>query len=200
MKCASCGHVNPDGSRFCLECGAHFAARCPSCGVELPPTAKFCNVCGAPRALFCTGRGAPGRLERDPPNRVSDFPALGPKAGAHAPAALREKLIANYADFAARDRAALDTLQRPAATGPTDTHRRNPFPAAEQHRRRTTAPAPVLTTRCQACPVPSRHRSGTRATPRSTNGIPSPPPRWRASARKVSRCSRTTPCSTPCSG
>jgi hypothetical protein len=49
-------------------------------------------------------------------NRVYDFPA-GAEGGARAPAALRDKLVANYADFAAlaaRDRAALDTLQREA--------------------------------------------------------------------------------------
>jgi len=50
-------------------------------------------------------------------NRVYDFPPLPPRPGREVPAALREKLIANYADFAAlaaRDRAALDTLQREA--------------------------------------------------------------------------------------
>jgi anion-transporting ArsA/GET3 family ATPase len=51
-------------------------------------------------------------------NRVYDFPALSPNAGTRVPAALRDKLVANYADFAAltaRDRAALDTLQNEAA-------------------------------------------------------------------------------------
>lgn len=50
-------------------------------------------------------------------NRVYDFPPLPPTPGREVPAALREKLMANYADFAAlaaRDRAALDTLQREA--------------------------------------------------------------------------------------
>jgi anion-transporting ArsA/GET3 family ATPase len=47
-------------------------------------------------------------------NRVYDFPPLAPGAGRQAAAALRGKLIANYADFAAlgaRDRAALDALR-----------------------------------------------------------------------------------------
>ena len=50
-------------------------------------------------------------------NRTYDFPSLPPKAGARIPAALREKLLANYTDFAAlaaRDRAALDALQAEA--------------------------------------------------------------------------------------
>jgi anion-transporting ArsA/GET3 family ATPase len=51
-------------------------------------------------------------------NRTYDFPPLARSAGARVPAALREKLIANYADFAAlsaRDRAALDALQAQAS-------------------------------------------------------------------------------------
>jgi anion-transporting ArsA/GET3 family ATPase len=50
-------------------------------------------------------------------NRVYDFPALAPNAGARLPAALREKLRVNYADFAAlagRDRGALAALDAAA--------------------------------------------------------------------------------------
>ena len=47
MHCSHCGHDNPDGSRFCLECGTPFGVACASCGVELPASAKFCNKCGA---------------------------------------------------------------------------------------------------------------------------------------------------------
>ncbi len=51
-------------------------------------------------------------------NRVYDFPPLAPTAGARARPALRERLLANYADFAAlaeRDRAALEALQAAAS-------------------------------------------------------------------------------------
>ena len=37
MNCAKCGCENPERAKFCLECGAAFAARCASCGTELPP-------------------------------------------------------------------------------------------------------------------------------------------------------------------
>ncbi len=47
MKCPQCGQDNAAGSKFCLECGARFAARCASCGHDLPRGAKFCNECGA---------------------------------------------------------------------------------------------------------------------------------------------------------
>ena len=46
MSCASCGTANPDGQRFCGECGARLAAGCPSCGAENPPGQKFCGECG----------------------------------------------------------------------------------------------------------------------------------------------------------
>src|SRR5262249_6003316 len=48
-------------------------------------------------------------------NRVYEFPPLAATAGRQVPPRLREKLLANYADFAAlsaRDRAALAALQR----------------------------------------------------------------------------------------
>jgi hypothetical protein len=46
MKCAQCQFENPDGSKFCLECGSRFQVACPECGKPLPPCAKFCNECG----------------------------------------------------------------------------------------------------------------------------------------------------------
>jgi anion-transporting ArsA/GET3 family ATPase len=50
-------------------------------------------------------------------NRVYDFPTLASNAGRQAPPALRDKLLANYADFAAlgaRDRSTLDALEQAA--------------------------------------------------------------------------------------
>ncbi len=48
MECLQCGEANPEGSNFCLSCGARLALACPQCGTELPLQARFCNVCGAP--------------------------------------------------------------------------------------------------------------------------------------------------------
>ena len=48
MQCASCGSDNPDGMKFCGECGTPFKSRCPQCGFENPPRFKFCGECGAP--------------------------------------------------------------------------------------------------------------------------------------------------------
>ena len=48
MNCPACSHANPEGSRFCLQCGCSFALRCIQCGTELPSSARFCNSCGEP--------------------------------------------------------------------------------------------------------------------------------------------------------
>jgi len=47
MKCSKCQHDNPDGAKFCMECGAKLDNVCPKCGAKLPPEAKFCMECGA---------------------------------------------------------------------------------------------------------------------------------------------------------
>jgi predicted lipid-binding transport protein (Tim44 family) len=50
-KCPSCGHKNPEGVKFCQECGASLAAagprHCTSCGEELAAGTRFCGACGA---------------------------------------------------------------------------------------------------------------------------------------------------------
>jgi DNA repair exonuclease SbcCD ATPase subunit len=50
-KCPSCGHKNPDGVKFCQECGSKLgeAAKtfCTTCGEELATGTRFCGACGA---------------------------------------------------------------------------------------------------------------------------------------------------------
>src|SRR5436309_3472279 len=48
MRCPQCAHENPQGVKFCGECGARLQALCPACGVANPPANKFCGECGAP--------------------------------------------------------------------------------------------------------------------------------------------------------
>ena len=45
----SCGHMNPDGSKFCAECGSGLSATasCGGCSAEIPANSKFCPECGA---------------------------------------------------------------------------------------------------------------------------------------------------------
>lgn len=48
--CPSCGHMNPDGVKFCQECGGKLGAVgktfCTSCGAELAAGTRFCGECG----------------------------------------------------------------------------------------------------------------------------------------------------------
>ena len=48
MTCASCGHVNAEGQKFCGECGSPLQAVCGSCGAATVPGQKFCGDCGTP--------------------------------------------------------------------------------------------------------------------------------------------------------
>ena len=80
--CPDCGTENPEGTKFCQECGAKLGQKntCPSCGTANPMGVKFCQECGtklqseavpaacpacgqenAPGTKFCGGCGA--RLE-----------------------------------------------------------------------------------------------------------------------------------------
>jgi ribosomal protein L37E len=49
--CSSCGYENPEGTKFCRECGQklHGASKnlCVSCGIELAQGIRFCGECGA---------------------------------------------------------------------------------------------------------------------------------------------------------
>jgi class 3 adenylate cyclase/tetratricopeptide (TPR) repeat protein len=46
MKCQKCHFNNPDGMKFCGECGIKIEALCPECNFSNPPEFKFCGNCG----------------------------------------------------------------------------------------------------------------------------------------------------------
>jgi Double zinc ribbon len=48
MRCPRCDADTPDGTKFCIECGASLTPRCPRCGADILPRAKFCGECGTP--------------------------------------------------------------------------------------------------------------------------------------------------------
>jgi len=46
MRCPECNTENPEGKKFCRECGARFSLACPKCAAEIFPDDKFCGECG----------------------------------------------------------------------------------------------------------------------------------------------------------
>jgi class 3 adenylate cyclase/tetratricopeptide (TPR) repeat protein len=46
MKCPKCQFENPEGIKFCGECGSELKRICPYCNFTNPPQFKFCGECG----------------------------------------------------------------------------------------------------------------------------------------------------------
>ena len=46
MKCPKCQSENPEGAKFCVECGTKIEIICPKCGFINSPSFKFCSECG----------------------------------------------------------------------------------------------------------------------------------------------------------
>ena len=51
MVCPSCTTENPQGKKFCIECGTPLALSCESCGAALVGNEKFCGECGTPASV-----------------------------------------------------------------------------------------------------------------------------------------------------
>src|SRR6516225_10187552 len=73
MLCAKCKTENPDGLKFCNECGAPFKTPCASCGFENTSTAKFCGQCGA--AFGASAAAACAKKSDQTQIRLTDIPA-----------------------------------------------------------------------------------------------------------------------------
>src|SRR6185503_3152562 len=46
MRCVNCESDNPEGAKFCNECGVPLPLTCAACGTKNPTGAKFCHECG----------------------------------------------------------------------------------------------------------------------------------------------------------
>ena len=64
MKCPECQFDNPEGVKFCGECGSKLEKTCPKCNSTNPLQFKFCGECGQdlsekkkPKALTATPEG-----------------------------------------------------------------------------------------------------------------------------------------------
>ena len=88
MKCTNCGAENPEGRKFCGECGKKLEIAAPrmcvSCGRPIPFDAMICQYCGhdyrpqlsGPSTIASTP-SVPGRPFSPPvPARVSPSPHL----------------------------------------------------------------------------------------------------------------------------
>jgi class 3 adenylate cyclase len=103
MRCASCGFENPEGMKFCEECGTQLLRVCPSCGQQVRPTAKFCGDCGT--TLDAEGKVSPAK-GRKPKGAKASRPTPRPKtrsaptrAQVAAPAAERRQLTVMFCDL-----------------------------------------------------------------------------------------------------
>lgn len=63
MICPKCETENPEGKKFCGECGVKLEILCPSCKSSNPPQFKFCGDCGLP--LSDTSKPTPKDLTFD---------------------------------------------------------------------------------------------------------------------------------------
>lgn len=72
MRCPSCDFDNPEGLKFCGECGRPVAAPCPRCGFANPPGFKFCGDCGTSLVPASRPSGAPSLMvQPQPPSRYT---------------------------------------------------------------------------------------------------------------------------------
>jgi Double zinc ribbon len=65
MHCQSCGFENPEGLKFCNECGTPLRMLCAQYGFANQPQATFCGECGvalSPRARASTAPPLAPRL------------------------------------------------------------------------------------------------------------------------------------------
>jgi adenylate cyclase len=62
MHCSSYNSENPEGEKFCGECGSPLILRCAACGAENPSRFKFCGKYGAALTGKAKGKGENSEL------------------------------------------------------------------------------------------------------------------------------------------
>src|SRR5688500_5113717 len=72
ITCSRCQTINPDGARFCLNCGLPLSISCPNCGTTLAPGARFCHHCGYAVAGVAA-RGPTAQTSPAPQDRLHQY-------------------------------------------------------------------------------------------------------------------------------
>src|SRR5829696_3977059 len=97
MKCFACQQENPEGAKFCQNCGAPQMVACHSCGTQLPSAARFCFSCGAAQAgaeaAAASGDGKPAVVEEVAPKLAAAEPGPVPAAASGSGLERLERLI-----------------------------------------------------------------------------------------------------------
>ena len=82
MKCPKCQHENPEGLKFCVECGNKLEMICSNCGFGNAPGFKFCGECGQNLTL-----------PSEPPPKGLSFDEKLDKIQRYLPKGLTEKIL-----------------------------------------------------------------------------------------------------------
>src|SRR5712692_2568220 len=103
MRCPSCGFENPEGAKFCIECGGAVKHACPRCGLDNLPQAKFCADCGTTLGAAGTPSLATSRTRKGTqrPRRApqSARPPATPRSRSASPEAERRQLTVMFCDL-----------------------------------------------------------------------------------------------------
>ena len=92
LACKFCAHTNPEGSKFCNECGSPLNfAPCPRCEAVNNVSDTECFQCGAPLSWFATEEISAPATAVTETSRTAEGSATGPDS---TPVALADRLEA----------------------------------------------------------------------------------------------------------
>ncbi len=82
IQCTHCSADNPQGAKFCQNCGKPLQRNCPVCGKGNAPAAKYCNQCGGELMWEqdATREDSPTSLQQSTPQALKENINAG---GAH---------------------------------------------------------------------------------------------------------------------